>query len=73
MKAIHAICVANDGHQFPASHMTPDTWINAGYEGEVARCLPGTTLKVMIGSVIQSDQGLASLARRRSDPDLRPG
>ena len=58
-KAIHAICVSADGHQFPASHMTPDTWINSGYEGEIARCLPGSVLKVMVGSVMMSDQGMA--------------
>ena len=40
MEGGRSICVSNDGHQFPASHMTPDTWINSGYEGEVARCLP---------------------------------
>ena len=60
VKSIHAICVSADGHQFPASHMTPDTWINSGYEGEVARCLPGSTLSVLIGSVMQSDQGMAT-------------
>src|ERR1700744_953676 len=59
VKAIHAICVSADGHEFPASHMTPDTWINSGYEGEIARCLPGSVLKVMVGSVMMSDQGLA--------------
>ena len=60
VKSIHAVCVSADGHQFPASHMTPETWINSGYEGEVARCLPGSTLRVLIGSVIQSDQGMAT-------------
>ncbi len=59
MKAIHAICVSADGHEFPASHMIGDTWINSGYEGEIARCLPGSVLKVMVGSVMMSDQGLA--------------
>jgi hypothetical protein len=59
VKAIHAICVSADGHEFPASHMTQDTWINSGYEGEIARCPPGPVLKVMVGSVTMSDQGLA--------------
>ena len=59
VKTIHAICVAADGHQFPASHMTADTWINSAYEGEVARCLPGSVLKVMVGSVMMSGQGMA--------------
>ena len=59
VKAIHAICMSADGHQFPASHMVGDTWINSGYEGEVARCLPGSTLKVMVGSVMMSSEGMA--------------
>jgi len=58
VKAIHAICVSADGHEFPASHMIPDTWINSGTDGEIARCLPGSVLKVMVGSVMMSDQGL---------------
>jgi hypothetical protein len=59
VKALHAICVAADGHEFPASHMVGDTWINNGYEGELARCLPGSHLKVVIGAVTQSSEGLA--------------
>jgi len=59
VKAIHAICVSADGHEFPASHMIGDTWINSGYESEIARCLPGSVLKVMVGSVMMSDQGMA--------------
>ena len=59
IKAIHAICVSADHHEFPASHMVGETWIRAAYEGEIARCLPGSTLKVMIGSVVQSAQGAA--------------
>jgi hypothetical protein len=58
MKAIHAVCVAQ-GREFAASHMLPDTFIDSSYEGEVARCLPGAVLKVVIGDVVQSDQGMA--------------
>ena len=60
VKSIHAVCVTADHHEFPASHMTPDTWISASYEGEVARCIPGAHLKINIGKVVQSDQGLAA-------------
>jgi hypothetical protein len=59
VKAVHAICVAGDGHEFPASHMVGDTWINSAYEGELARCLPGSHLKVVIGQVTQSSEGMA--------------
>jgi hypothetical protein len=40
--------------------MLGDTWISASYEGEVARCIPGSRLKVVIGKVIQSTEGLAA-------------
>jgi hypothetical protein len=60
VKAIHAVCVSADGHEFPASHMTGDTWISASYEGEVARCIPGAHLKINIGKVVQSNEGLAA-------------
>ena len=39
--------------------MLADTWIEASYEGEVARCIAGATLKVTIGDVLQSDKGMA--------------
>jgi hypothetical protein len=58
VKAIHVMCVAGD-REFPASHMIGDTWISASYEGEVARCIPGATIKAVIGDVLQSDQGMA--------------
>jgi hypothetical protein len=59
VKSIHAICVAADGREFPASHMVPATFIDASYEGEIARCIPGAHLKLVIGDVVQSDQGMA--------------
>jgi hypothetical protein len=59
VKAIHAICVSEDGREFPASHMVRETWIDSSYEGEVARCIPGAHLKVVIGDVLQSDEGMA--------------
>ena len=60
VKAIHAVCVSAEGHEFPASHMLGDTWISASYEGEIARCIPGSHLKISIGKVIQSSEGLAA-------------
>lgn len=59
VKAIHALCVSGEGREFPASHMLPETWIDTTYEGEVARCIPGSTLKVTVGNVVESDQGMA--------------
>jgi hypothetical protein len=61
VKSIHAVCITAEGREFPASHMTGDTWIDSSYEGEVARCLPGARLKITIGDVVQSDQGMAGI------------
>ena len=61
VKSIHAVCISAEGREFPASHMLAETWVDASYEGEVARCIPGSHLKVTIGDVVQSDQGLAGL------------
>jgi hypothetical protein len=59
IKAIHAVCVAPGGQEFPASHMTGDTWIDTSRESEILRCIPGAHLRVTIGDILQSDQGLA--------------
>ncbi len=59
VKAVHAVCVSAEGREFPASHMTADTWIESSYEGEVVRCIPGSHVKIVIGDVLQSDQGMA--------------
>ena len=64
VKSIHAVCISADGREFPASHMTSETWISTAYEGEVARCIPGSHLKVVMGDVVQSDQGMAGTYAR---------
>jgi len=60
IKAIHAVCVAPDGREFPASHMLAESWIESSYEGEVVRCIPGAHLKLTLGAVFQSSEGMAS-------------
>jgi hypothetical protein len=59
MKAVRAVCVAPDGRELPASHMVGDTFLDSGLESEILRCIPGSHLKVTIGDVLQSDQGMA--------------
>ncbi|HEY1630487.1 MAG TPA: hypothetical protein VGF56_04190 [Rhizomicrobium sp.] len=59
VKALHVVCVAEEGREFPASHMVKDTWVESAYEGEVARCIPGAHIKAVIGDVVQSDEGMA--------------
>ena len=59
VKAIHTVCIAPEGREFPASHMLADTWVESSYEGEIARCIPGAHVKAVIGDVVQSDEGMA--------------
>ena len=59
VKAIHGVCISPDGREFPASHMVGETWLDSSLEGEILRCIPGAHLKIVIGDVLQSDQGLA--------------
>jgi len=60
MKSIHAVCVTEQGREFAATHMVPDTWIDSSYEGEILRCIAGAKLKILVGDVVQSDQGMAA-------------
>jgi len=73
IKAVHAVCVSPDGREFPASHMTGDTWIDSGFEGEVLRCIPGAHLKVTLGDVVQSDQGMAGTFASGASLECGPG
>ena len=59
VKSVHALCELPDGRLLPASHMTADTWIDTSMEGEIMRCIPGAHLKIVVGDVMQTDQGMA--------------
>ncbi|MDR3528523.1 MAG: hypothetical protein P4L57_14730 [Rhizomicrobium sp.] len=59
VKSVHAVCISPEGREFPASHMVAETWIDGGLEGEVLRCIPGAHLKITVGDVLQTDQGMA--------------
>jgi len=59
VKSVHAVCISAEGREFPASHMVGETWIDSGIESEVLRCIPGAHLKVTVGDVLQTDQGMA--------------
>jgi hypothetical protein len=72
VKAVRALCVSADGREFPAAHMSGDTWINGAYEGELARCLPGSVLKVVMGKVSQSNQGMAGAFEGAETIQCRP-
>lgn len=73
VKSVHAVCVDRWGREYPASHMIPDTWIEGSYEGEIARCIPGSTVRVTVGDVVQSDQGLAGTFENGETLACAPG
>jgi hypothetical protein len=73
VKSVHAVCVDRNGREYPASHMIPDTWIEGSYEGEIARCIPGATVRVSVGDVAQSDQGLAGTFENGETLACAPG
>ncbi len=61
VKAVHAICIDHWGKSHPATRMRPETWIDASYSGEIYRCLEGSSLRVIIGHVVESDEGVAAV------------
>ena len=61
VKSIHAECIDSRGTRHPAVRMRPETWINTSLSEEIFRCLPGSDLHVVIGDVVDSDQGIAAV------------
>ena len=59
--AIHAECIDARGNHHPAVRMRAETWIDSSLDKELYRCLPGSTLRVVIGDVVHSDHGLAGV------------
>jgi hypothetical protein len=73
VKAIHAECVGRTGNRHPASRMRPETWIDSTMSAEIFRCLPGSTLHVKIGDVVDSDQGMAGVYEGAQELTCAPG
>lgn len=61
VKSLRAVCVAADGAEHPASRVNANTWLDIGYEGELYRCIEGTTLRVTIGAVVETEKGMAAI------------
>jgi hypothetical protein len=61
MASIHAECIDARGGAHPATRMLAETWIDSSIEREIYRCLSGSTLRVVLGEVVQSDHGLAGV------------
>lgn len=73
VKAVHAVCVDHWGHSHPATRMRPETWIDASYSGELYRCLEGSSLRVIVGHVVQSNEGAAAVYDGGDQIECRSG
>ncbi|MGQ0740942.1 MAG: hypothetical protein ACT4OG_01415 [Alphaproteobacteria bacterium] len=73
VRAVHAVCVDVRGRSHPAARMRPETWIDASYSGEVYRCLEGSSLRVRIGHVVESEKGMAAVYEGADELACRPG
>jgi len=54
-KPVQAVCVDDKGTPHPASRPSSDQRVDSNFEGEIFRCMAGTTMQVIIGD----DTGLA--------------
>jgi len=61
VSSIHAECIDARGGVHPATRMIAETWIDSSMDKEIYRCLAGSSLRVTIGDVVQSDHGLAGI------------
>ena len=61
VSSIHAECIDLRGNLHPATRMIAETWVDSSIDKEIYRCLPGSSLHVTIGEVVQSSRGLAGV------------
>jgi hypothetical protein len=73
VKAIHAVCVSRSGSTHPATRMRPETWVDSTMNAEIFRCLAGSYLRVKIGDVVDSRQGMAGVYEGAQVLECRPG
>lgn len=73
VRAVRAYCVDARGEQHPASRTFGDTWLDAGYEGEIFRCLEGTHMEAVVGHVVDSQDGMAAVYEGGDELICEPG
>lgn len=73
VKAVHAVCVDRWSKSHPATRMRPETWIDASYSGEIYRCLEGSSLRVVVGHVVDSEEGMAAVYEGGESLECRAG
>lgn len=60
LRPVQAVCLDDKGTPHPASRVSAEERVNAGYNGEIFRCLAGTHMQVTLG---QLDNGRSSFAQ----------
>jgi hypothetical protein len=48
-RVVRAVCVDDSGTPHPASRPDPDDRVNPGFDGEIFRCMAGTSMQVTLG------------------------
>lgn len=59
IRPVQAVCIDDKGVPHPASRVDASDRVPTGYHGELYRCMAGTSMQVMLGSV---ENGTASFA-----------
>jgi hypothetical protein len=73
VRAVRAVCVDVRGRKHPAARMRAETWIDASYSGEIYRCTEGASLRVRVGHVVESEEGMAAVFEGGDELICRPG
>ena len=58
-RPVQAVCLDDTGTPHPASRLSPDDTVAASYNGEVFRCMAGTSMQVTLGSYTDGEADFA--------------
>ena len=59
-RPVQAVCVDDKGTPHPASRLSADQRVDANFDGEIFRCMAGTSMRVILGDQAQLAGGSAS-------------
>ncbi len=60
LRAIQAVCLDDTGTPHPASRLDASQAVDAAFSGELFRCVPGSSLQVSLGSVIDGEANFST-------------
>ena len=60
VRPVQAVCIDDKGVPHPASRVSSDESVGVGYQGEVFRCVAGSSMQVTVGAL---ENGAASFAQ----------